>query len=630
MRRLDRAEANRLQNARRIRNGKSPTPEQAIFAELARDRSKSRKSLVGLRLDRGFVWHGGPVGGRAEYRRDPFTYPGLVSTGASILKLFVTKTRRAPALLTGDHKAEATGTDSKVLALDYSYVETSKVMRGVERVELDTVWPSWAALETAILACGVPLPNVCVAYQDRQGRVWRPHLIWLLDESVCFTGKGHRRHQAAWKNALRGLTARLLPIGADPGGITNPHRHKNPLSPLWDRMVMAPKPYALDVDRRPDGACHAALRPHLPSPQEAIDILKHAVEARRGAGATKPGADHPDPAVAAESNALFRHLAMFARGRVAGHRDEGKGGRQEFDVEIAAEALAVSPPGPKAEMAALARARSVSEWTWIHFRVKRPPVPALTPEARRERFAEGAKAAAEVKSTGTMADVVAAIRRLSSDGTKPTQVAVARAVGKDVRTVRRHWTGAIAAIEGEDISLGLDKKDAGEAILPSRGLAPPPSSLSRPQSVVPRPGTLAASVLAPGGIPGSFPAALRPESRPSVASFHPQPCPSVGRAEMAVGERRRQPWWSGSSTGEFPGRKWADARFGLAGNRQSLSQAALQWSLEPSPLTDRNSECPSIGDIGRLGHLFPDAALASPIHGKPALPFASHPAANST
>ena len=131
--RLDRAEANRLRNARRIRGGKLPTPEQAYFADQARDRAKSKKSLVELRLGRGFVWHGGPVGGRAEYLRPAFTYPGLVSAEDPVLKLFVTKIRRAHALLTGDHKAEATGTDSKVLALDCAYVETSKEMRGAGR-----------------------------------------------------------------------------------------------------------------------------------------------------------------------------------------------------------------------------------------------------------------------------------------------------------------------------------------------------------------------------------------------------------------------------------------------------------------------------------------------------------------
>ena len=166
--------------------------------------------------------------------------------------------------------------------------------------------------------------------------MWRPHLLWLIAESVCFTEKGNKRPQSAWKNALKGLTAKLLPIGADPGGVANPHRHKNPLSPLWDRRILASEPYVIAPDRRPGPASLAALRPYLPTTEEAAETLRQSTSAQ---GFVDLLADHPDPAITAESNGVFRHLANFARERVGKHRDVGAGSRKEFDAEIVLESV---------------------------------------------------------------------------------------------------------------------------------------------------------------------------------------------------------------------------------------------------------------------------------------------------
>ena len=157
------AQANR--NSRRVRSASESdvsTEVKASFAGRARERATARHQLEQLRLARGFTWAGGHVGGRLEYRRNPLVYPGLVSEEDPILKLFVTKTPRAHGLRTGQNKAESSGTDSKLLALDYAYIETSKSMRGVLRVELDRTWPSWDALRNAISSCGVPQPNIAV------------------------------------------------------------------------------------------------------------------------------------------------------------------------------------------------------------------------------------------------------------------------------------------------------------------------------------------------------------------------------------------------------------------------------------------------------------------------------------
>lgn len=450
-------QANR--NSRRVRStsGSDLSSEvKASFAERARERATTRQRLEQLRLAEGFTWAGGHVGGRMEYRRNALVYQGLVSDENPILKLFVTKTPRAHGLRTGETKAESSGTDSKLLALDCAYIETSKSMRGVFRVELDRTWPSWDALQAAIAACGVPQPNIAVAYQDQRGQVWRPHLLWLVAESVCFTEKASKRPQSAWKGALKGLTARLLPIGADPGGLANPHRHKNPLSPLWDRRILAVEPYVIAPDPRPGLASLAALRPYLPTTKEAAETLLQASSAQ---AATDLLAHHPDPAINAESNGVFRHLASFARERVGKHRDAGTGSRKEFDAELALEALALAPSGRRAQAAALARARTTAEWTWINFQARKS-VPALTPIARKRRFADGARNAAKAKRVGTLDKIVTAIERLSLGHRKPTQAEIASVIGKDLRTVKRYWREASTMVDKGDISLAIDKKDA--------------------------------------------------------------------------------------------------------------------------------------------------------------------------
>ncbi len=446
----------RQRRASRTAGANNRAPEEDVFVMAARARAESRRSLERRRLSTGYRWFGGSVGRKLEYRRPAKVYPGLISDQNPILRLLVSKTARAPNLLTGQHKAEVTGTDSKLLALDCPYVESLKPMRGILRVELDTNYPSWAALAAAIESCGVPAPNIAVGYVDETGQVWRPHLLWILAESVCFTAKGRWRPQSAWKNALRGLTAALLPIGADPGGIANPHRHKNPVSPLWDRQVFAAAPYALGQDKRSDGPAHAPLQPHLPTPREAAERLRQTEALRQThalnqPAAARPDADHPDSAVAAQSNALFNRLSAFVRDRVVRHREEGDGNRQEFDAEIAAEALAMAPPGRKAEKAALAQGRGVAEWTWTHFQPRPPKAPPLTPELRQQRFAAGAIGAALAKRTGTLAAMVTAIRTFPSGGSRPTQAAVAEAIQKNVRTVRRHWAAALTTVE-QDIS----------------------------------------------------------------------------------------------------------------------------------------------------------------------------------
>ena len=245
-------------------------------ARIGFERARSRAALIDMRWRFGFQWGGGFVGGNPRYRRGPLCYKGLVSSEHAVLKLFVSKLPRARTLQTGYNKRLLDGTDSKLLACDCDYVEANKAMRGVLRVELDGVLDSWNTIQEMCRVAGIPLPNIAVGYADQAGKVWNPHLVWLLADSVTFCGRGRRAPRRLYQGVLRGLTAALMPWGADPGGISNALRLKNPLCPTWNRQVFAEEPYSLEQ-----------LRAHVDIGGQVADLERRADGSRH--------ADHPDP-----------------------------------------------------------------------------------------------------------------------------------------------------------------------------------------------------------------------------------------------------------------------------------------------------------------------------------------------
>lgn len=510
-RRQERRERDRDRRAHEAAAGQGPTPEQAIFGDMARERRRSLEALIELRWTRGFIWRGGPFAGSHEYRRGPFVYRGLVSDEHPILKLLVASTRRAKHLRTGDTKAESEESDSKLLALDSAYCETNKLMRRVLRVELDLIFPSWTALEAAIAEAGVPRPNITVGHQDSHGRIHRPHLFWLVSDAVPFTARASKVHQGLFLAVLRSLTAELLPLGADPGGLSNAHRHKSPLSPLWHRQVGAEEPYTL-----------ADLQAQLPLAQ-ATARLKAA--ARPAAGPIP--ADHPDPAVAAQSNRVFTTLAPLARERVKWFRDEGCGSFEEFAAELTMEALRLCDYGKSAERTACATAARIAAWTWEHAGRQPGRTPCATPEERKARQAAGGRTGAATRRAGSEAVIVAAALHLRAEsGQQPTQAAVVAACGRGERTVRRHWPAVLEALAQADpapagepaIQSADDKKGAAATAALNR---PPSFSGSQPLPRLP--------------LPSPF---LLP---PSIPGVHRGPTEGAGTACESQGDRWRHP-----------------------------------------------------------------------------------------
>jgi hypothetical protein len=395
------------------------------------------RAKIDARRETGFHWTGGAVGGNADYFKDSFSYCGLVSDEDPILRLFVTKVRRAKHLRTGMTKAESNPTRSKLLALDEAYSETNGVMRGVLRVEVDRIFPGWDAVASLIASLGVPAPNLAVGHADANGLVHRPHLLWIIEHSVPFTPKARPAHQRLFRGVLRSLTAALIPIGADPGGLHNPNRHKNPLSPLWDRRVLAPAPYSLE--RLRDGTFAACPL------DEAAGRLKEATGVVTPVGPLEP--DHPDPIVAMESNRVFAALSVAARARVTHHRDDGHGSIEQLRGELESIGLQLVEQSEAGERHVVRVAHAVAVWTWKHWkRRRRMPQKRLTRKERHAARAAAGRATAAARGSATAECLTAAARQLLTAGQRITQAAVAAASGRSLRTIERHWTTIMAAL----------------------------------------------------------------------------------------------------------------------------------------------------------------------------------------
>lgn len=353
---------------------------------------------------------------------------GLASDQHPMLKKFVASVPAAARLFTGRDKAMIYAPGSKLIGLDEPYVVANTEMRGALRVDVDRVFPGGIGELSALLAAQrIPAPNIVVGH-DGEGGLRHPHLIWLLSDAVWFGEGGGLRHQGLWRRVLDGLTAACLILGADPGGTFNPMRMKCPLSPAWSWSVLADEPYSL-----------AGLRPSLD--------LAGARDRLRGQPARQGfPEDHPDPAVASQSNAHFRRVAAYARG-IAPTPDADEAAWGAFGDRVAMEAIRVAPEGELAHRAAGRMAEAVAAWTRKNYRRRVEPARCASMEERKARLAAGARAAAAVKRGGTLAAIIDAAQRVQAVGAKPTQAAVAAATGKSERTVRTHWPEVIASLD---------------------------------------------------------------------------------------------------------------------------------------------------------------------------------------
>ncbi|MBD8877665.1 hypothetical protein [Roseibium polysiphoniae] len=135
------------------------------------------------------------------------------------------------------------GTDAKVLALDEPWLVLNGKVRGVFRIDLDITFRGWDTLRYEIEQLSLPcLPHVVVGHELPDGSIERPHLLYFLPfgSEVWFDPEDPRCRRdimSLWRGVHAGITKAFLPLGADPGALSNPVRIKNPMSPFWDIQV---------------------------------------------------------------------------------------------------------------------------------------------------------------------------------------------------------------------------------------------------------------------------------------------------------------------------------------------------------------------------------------------------------
>lgn len=357
----------------------------------------------------------------------------LPSDAHPILKLFVAKVNRAwNGLLTGTDKEVVVRSDSKLVALFDPYVVVNRQMVGVIRVDIDDSFEDVESLRMAVAAClseyagphKIAMPNLVV------GLPGRPHLLWLLEHSVCCTKKGRQGPQLFLHQVERSLTYALRDIGADSGGLSNRRRVKNPLSAWWNTEILAEEPYTLD---RISHCVDLAVNDHEINRAMRQDTVKEGVITKKGAKKAR-----------VSSNDFFEQLRKFAFDEVAAFKADDDVELEDFKEHVLSQARALVD---KMNAGTERLACRVASFTWKNWK------PSLQPGYKNrgvlcdevegldipERQAVGGAYAAEKRRKSSLSRCKMACKEVIAEGVKPTQKAIAERAGVSVPTVRRLW-----------------------------------------------------------------------------------------------------------------------------------------------------------------------------------------------
>ena len=128
----------------------------------------------------------------------------------------------------------------KFKALDNKYVQGRLDLLCLFRIDLDQVFPCEADFRKQLLAAlgNNPdlLPFVATGAIEKDGRFVRPHLWFKLKVPVSLR-EGHKKGPRHLLNdVMRRFVDALIPVGADPGGLSNPFHGKNPFCEYWDNV----------------------------------------------------------------------------------------------------------------------------------------------------------------------------------------------------------------------------------------------------------------------------------------------------------------------------------------------------------------------------------------------------------
>ncbi|MBZ9960627.1 hypothetical protein [Mesorhizobium sp. BR1-1-14] len=439
------------------------------------------RDAVKDRLKHGFRhYFGMDVGGRW---RDPFTEFGLRSeTLQSIAgRYFVSCVPKRGRLRASMDKATlAMQARSKLLSLDYPWIEANKKVMSVIRIDCDRVFDSPAQCLAALrelVGDRIPcLPHLVTGDLLPDGRYCRPHLYFLLPQGHAVwndpTDKRCRMDIVRlFQSVSLGLTKALLELGADPCAPTLTLRGKNPLSPYWHTLC-------------PNDACWPTLSDYAGWVDMAVSrekLVRQAAAIQTEAGIE--GSNSYFNGLRKEAFRILRewHFNSDPRGR-------GEKGRIADELHQAlASAIAVAADGLTDIQRDLLIAKvadyAVGAWdvskvaTVRKVRGRLLHVTEGVKTVAKRQAAGGAYAAA-TKAERSLSALVDAYGKLQDDGKPVTQTAVAALAGIHRLTAVRRWRDVLAAIAIE--AKPLENRCNNRCIGKKAGT--PPATLLSPSS----------------------------------------------------------------------------------------------------------------------------------------------------
>lgn len=425
--------------------------------------ASEQKDRVRKRLEKGFEHpFEREIGGRV---RQPFKEMGLRSEDDAVLKYFLTLVPKGGKARASDDKANlAVQCRSKLLTLDYPYIELNRSFMTALRVDCDGVFHTTEAclylLTEAVRDGRIPcLPHIVVGDLLDTGQLARPHLIWMLPQGSAVwrsDDKRCRQQPIQFFDAVaRGLAAALVDIGADPCAPTMTGRMKNPISPFWHTITP-----------------NSAIWPTLSEYAEYVDTgISRSVLVRKAAAVQSRLGLTPSnrifDALRNEGQRLLAEWHFRADGRMKGSRAVLADHLHEALAEFA-----MQNGSPEKNVSYITA--KVADYLASHFdptklegkTVNRGKLLDVVDGLKSvtERQAAGGRYSGKAKGISTFEKLLAAYRGLQGSGLPITQTALARASGISRRTVNSRWSEIVNSkecnLEGCE-NRCIDKKVAG-------------------------------------------------------------------------------------------------------------------------------------------------------------------------
>ena len=360
----------------------------------------------------------------------------------------------------------------KVLGIDAPTVEGNKRLLGFLRVDTDLDWKSAEHLLEALrekVKVGEirSLPNFIVGIRTENGRLIRPHLIWLLPINSGVLNVDNK-FLRKFKAVYYGLCRALADLGADPQAPATSQLVKNPLSPLYHTE------------------CPSDEWPSLDEHATCLDMGLDRMTLVRKVVATVTGETFK------HSNEFFNGCLDAARAVMAGwHRDRDPFYTEAFAnnddallIDRLQEMLSslVVAKGMKPRSMEYVR-HKVASWvvtTWDPTKLwgRATPSPGrlahIVADVRgvTERQAVAGRHTAKVRADKTIETLVEAWGRLAVNG-EPSKSALAKESKLSRQTVHNRW---------DDLQSALSERDVKDALmLYRRGL---PAHPEKPYATV--------------------------------------------------------------------------------------------------------------------------------------------------